>query len=923
MNLFKTILTMVLCFFVHFAQAQCWNNTPQTVTTDWRQYPAQSQNNWNWTDTGLHDFYMNKYNYVVTGGPRTYVGTAQIQLRLPYYCLMPLGSGCNNSNTNALHNILPDSMDIFPEDGWELVIKNFGYCPNAVNCLPAYAVENPYFAIYNRHTGRMKIFMMIASKYDKQGMVIEILFNGYRRAMFTHVSPYAKALPDYDSSLYFNAPNHYELTDHYWVWADVQMAYDFCNCVDNHVTEIKIQPRLLDQASINLVGDGSINQVFSQNGSVITGPSGNSRPSFFDAVSNGYKAGQEGSLKWTEYKDKFHNAIDKNVSPNLKKAMALAWWYETQKNDPTYATATDAQKILRFTDVLGLSSDSAFKANIGAGKIDNINKILGGVKNVATLLPHVGWTIALVDFFSQGGGQKKETVSTTAPMSFDVNMRFKGAITKSTFLPPVYFYTPGSPNQPNTSKKPFYNNTLGVVTVLKQPEIQHVNYISKPAAFVTGVCGVAPPTGINSFYDFRFKHYRLKEPVKYVVNPASKLEVISIDAAFVLEYTKKAIDPLFLQRGDFTSNLSRVTHFYYNAQIPALFDDPNEWVDDDVVDRVHNHSDMLVDYYMENFDTANINSNQVVFRVRTKYVPLNCFENTSFILHAGRTAHPEYAPRVLVKLFIKMKRTDSPNAEPITQVVTWDLKDATNTCINAGPPIIDLSPLYESSCSNVGAAGGLNPIYPRRIINPSFPTVFYSAKTIRVQAGTLISQNLFARDSIIIENGAVIDSGVVIHAGKEVIVHPDNQFHDVILRTGELNINQCQDADIAAMFANNDEISGICQNPQYLARIVGNKTGDIPSTDNQQEARFVFKLFPNPSNNITYASYILPMDNTEPVTISVTDLLGREILLPLQNAYLIGEQATKLDFENIDAGVYFVNLQIGEKRYTERLVLTK
>ena len=59
------------------------------------------------------------------------------------------------------------------------------------------------------------------------------------------------------------------------------------------------------------------------------------------------------------------------------------------------------------------------------------------------------------------------------------------------------------------------------------------------------------------------------------------------------------------------------------------------------------------------------------------------------------------------------------------------------------------------------------------------------------------------------------------------------------------------------------------------------------------------------------------------MTITVTDLLGRELLRPLQNAYLIGEQATMLDVDNMDAGVYFVNLHLGEKRYTERLVITQ
>lgn len=924
-KLIKTISLIYLALLgcAYSAHAQCWNNTPQTTTTDWRNYPSQSQNNWNWTDTNLHDFFLKKYDYIVTGGPRTYVGTAPIQLRLPYYCLMPLGTaGCNNSNTNALHNITPDSMDIFPEDGWELVVKNFGYCPNATNCLPANAVENPYFAIYNRRTGRMKVFIMIASKYDKQGMYIEIKFSGYKRAIFTHVSPYAKALPDYDSSLYYKAPNHYELTDHYWVWADVQMGYDFCNCTDNHVTEIAIKPWLLQQASVDLVGEGGIRQnIFSNNGGTIIGPSGTDKSSLFDALNNGYKAGQTASLIWQGYRDKVNNTVDQNISPIVKTSMALAWWYETQKNDPLYSMATTAYKIQRFTDVLGFSTDSAFKANIGAGKIDNVNKVFGGIKNIASQLPHVGWIIGLVDFFSQGGGAKPETVATTAPISFDVNLRFKGSITELSAMPPINFYMPGSPTQTNISKKPFYNNTLGVISILKQPYLNHVNYISTPAEFVQGACGYTPSTGGNGFYDLKYKHYKLSEPIKYVLNPASDLEVVSIDAAYILEYTKKAIDPLFLTRSDFVSNQQRFSNFLVNAQIPALFDDPNLWVDSNVLSRMENHSDMVVDYYMNNFDTANINDNSVVFRARTKYVPLNCFENVSFILQGGAASKPEYAPRVMVKMFIKMKHKNDPSVEPVTQIIQWDLGSAVNST-DIGPPLF-FSPKYESSCSDVGAAGGIYPIYPKRVLTPTFPTIFYGTKTRVLTTGSVISQNLYARDSIIVESGVTINSGVVLHAGKEVIVHPDNQYQDVILRTGILNINQCQDADISSMHANDDEINGVCQNPVYKGRIVGNKTGDILDTPEEEEEAFMFRLFPNPSNGITYASYILSFENTDPISIYITDLFGRELLQPLQNQYQIGEQAVKIDMTSFEAGIYFVNLKVGDKRYTERLILTK
>lgn len=920
-------IVLVLCCFFQTVSAQCWDNTPQTATTDWRNYPAQSQNDWNWTDTGLHDFYLNKYNYIVTGGPRTYVGTAQIQLYLPYHCPLVLGTaGCNNSNTNNLHDTHPDSLDIYPEDGWELVIKNFGYCPSAANCQPANAVENPYYAIYNRHTGRMKIYMMLASAYDKQGMYMKIHFTDgkYKRALFSHVSPYAKALPDFDSSLHYKVPNHYELRDHYWVWADVQMGYDFCNCEDNNITEIEIQSWLLSQANVNLVGEGTINQsVFSTNGGTITGPSGIAKPSFFKTAIDGINAGQEGSLKWTNYKNKINSTVNDNVSPLLKTSMALAWWLSTQQNRPDYYTASESTKLTSFVDVLGLSSDSAFKALVGAGKIDGVNQILGGVKNIASQLPHVGWIIGLADFFSQGGNAKDETNSTAAPISFDVNLRFSGDITELSKLPPINFYTPGSPNQPSISKTPFYNNTLGVVTILKQPEIEYVNYISTPNDFVQGACGITPPTSGNGFYDLKYKHYRLKEPIKYVVNPASNLEVVSIDAAYILEYSKKGADPLFLQRDDYVNNLQRYTDFVYNAQTPALFDDPNEWLDSNIIKRLEQHTDMEIDYYMKNFDTANLNNTEVKFRVRTKYTPLNCFANKTFILHSGSALKPEYAPRVMVKLFIKLKHKTDPDVEPVTQTIQWDLGNATLTSNNIGPQSLTLSPKYESSCSDAGIAAGIYPIYPKRVLTPVFPTIFYSAKNVTVTSGSSISNDLYARETITIEDGVSIGTGIIIHAGKDVKVHPNNQFQDVILRTGLLNTNFCNGADISSLHANGDEIAGVCSNPQYQARIVANKKGDTPSGEDVKEEIFPYRVFPNPSIGIAYASYVLSFENKEPVSITVMDMLGREVLRPLENVYQIGEQAIKLDMKEFEAGIYFVNLKVGDKRYTERLILTK
>lgn len=921
MRLLITLITLLGGVCPVLAQ-NCWNNTPQTTTTDWRHYPTNSLNNWDWTDTGQQTFYMNQYNYVHVGGvlQQSFVGTAALQYYLPYYCPLPIGStGCGNSNTSPLHNILPDSMDIKPEDGWELVVKNFGFC-----CSPATAVTNPVYALYNRHTGRLKVFMLIGSPYDKQGMIIEIRFNDgtYKRSLFAHAEPFAKTLKEMDSSLHYKVPNHYEMMPNYWVWADVQLSYDVCNCANNQISEIQIRPRLIDQANIELVGDGSIIDASVMNSTVPGGGNFNqnaeSKRSFVEVANAGFKAGQEAQKEWKGVSDNVSNVVG-FIGTEYKKYMVDQFWKQKVKTDPRYTGLTQTQKDTLFNRYMRSKDD--VKELVGVKNLRATDNVVKLIKNVASYYPYIGAVIGFIDYFSQGGGESPQTVSTTAPMHFNVNLRFQGSLTRSTILPSPIFYTPGSPVQPSMSKRPFYNNTMGVVALFNRPKLEYMNYISTVHEFVQGDCPIFPYPGINNFYDYRFKQYRLKEPVKYVLNPASKLEMVSIDAAYVLEYTRKSIDPFLLERGDFVNNLNRVTQFYYNAQVPALMDNPNEWLDSTPVTRLHEHTDMVIDYVADNFSSASINDSNAIFRVRTKYVPLNCLDKISFLLHAGRSAHPEYAPKVFLKLYIKMQRTDNPNAEPVTQVITYAM-GTVNDATNAGPPMLDASPRYESSCTDI-QSGGVIPIYLKKLINPVFLTQYYIDRTVVVQTGGQVSQNLFARDSIIIEDGVTIDSGVILHAGKAVIVRPNNQFNDVILRTGELNLFDCDKEDIATLHANDDEIASICQSPEYINKIKNFKTDPYTDVDVREEDKPIGALYPNPASAISYLYYGLEEFAEHDVVITLHDVYGREILTRLREKQNNGTYRVEFDVSNLADGVYFVNLAINGKRESHRLVVLK
>lgn len=934
MKLLRFITILLLCGRAMSANAQsCWENV-NTTTTDWRRFPAESQNNWNWTDTGLHDFYMKQYNYPVPGGPRTLIGTIPIQLRLPYYCLLPLGSGgCGNKNTNPLHNILPDSMDIYPEDGWELVVKNFGYCPGGTGCSPSNAVENPFFAIYNKYTGRLKVYIMVASKYDKQGLEIMIRFedNGNKRALFSHAKPFAKAIQDFDTTLLFKNPNHYAMDDLYWVWADVQMAYDVCNCKDNNITEIEIQPRLIQNASVELVGDGTITDANIMNSTSTSGvgfvnSNATVKRSFFDATVNGFNAGMEGYNTWKGVADSYNKTFN-TMGTEYKSYMVDQFWKKVVEQIPTYQSFTPQQKDSVFK-YYSESSDR-MKTFYGVRNLTGTNELLGNLKNLATFVPYVGVAVGVLDFFSQGGNKKEETVATAAPMSFNVNLKFKGSITYSTNLPTITFFTPGSPAQPNLSKTPYYNNTLGVLSLIRTPKLEHAEYWN-PLRTYTG--------GANSYETIRrFRQYRLKsgQDVKYVLNPAADLEVYSIDAAYVLEYTKNTILPAvtdlkFCKQFIVVNGTSHPRYRY--GQIPLMLGNPKNYKDSSLVSKIHNFTDLKIEYVADNFD-ANTDGTAKI-RFRTEYVPISCLKDVSFFLeHNGA---PEFAPRVLLKMYVKLKRKDSvanPNAELVTQVLTYDMGLATegSTRVDSDNDSLHFSYVnqyYESLREDCGVGTDFFDDfyrYPDYIEgNPYFHNTFYSKSVYHFHTGDRISTDIFARDSIILDSGVIIDSTVrFLVAGKEVIISPDNTLSpDITIRTTQGTGKECSGNPLDNM-ANADEINNICQSTQYTSRVASKWENNMPDPSTEDIKRFTFKIFPNPSSNVAYASYILPMDNTEPVTISVTDLLGREILHPLENAYLIGEQATKLDFENIDAGVYFVNLQVGEKRYTERLVITK
>ena len=81
-----------------------------------------------------------------------------------------------------------------------------------------------------------------------------------------------------------------------------------------------------------------------------------------------------------------------------------------------------------------------------------------------------------------------------------------------------------------------------------------------------------------------------------------------------------------------------------------------------------------------------------------------------------------------------------------------------------------------------------------------------------------------------------------------------------------------------------------------------------------------FTVYPNPAND--YTSIAISLDKTEKVILTIVDLLGKEISKE-EKVLFSGKNTERLDVSNFQNGVYFINLQVGNKITTQKLVITK
>jgi photosystem II stability/assembly factor-like uncharacterized protein len=95
----------------------------------------------------------------------------------------------------------------------------------------------------------------------------------------------------------------------------------------------------------------------------------------------------------------------------------------------------------------------------------------------------------------------------------------------------------------------------------------------------------------------------------------------------------------------------------------------------------------------------------------------------------------------------------------------------------------------------------------------------------------------------------------------------------------------------------------------------------IAEDDIKPKEYFLSQNYPNPFNPSTTIKYSLPQ--TGRVTLSIYDLLGREVIKLIDEEKPAGDYKTKWNASSYPSGVYFLKMQAGQFSETRKIVLVK
>lgn len=951
MKIYITSLLLLISALSN-AQTMCWD-LPNTITTD--PTKPNTVNTWDWRvekDTMYMRAFFNNTNTC-----------------LPQLVTMPMfkNPSISNNNLSSHQKILTPSLkDHQPHDGWELLAKNFGRSGGWNN-----AVAVPFYALYNRYLGKIRVFFMFKNPLANlvNGARLNLSFRQSARytALLQHLTPIAQTVINFDNSNAFSVPNYIDnANEGYWFSADYQVAYDPCTCYDlqsSKIPEINFTIEASQLYTLDATINGSIISSQIANTGVVSEPGASDKNVATSAelnqsvIDKGIKKGTEYYNTWDGYRGTANNvlkSVDDYFTNDLNKKLKEAYPYGTMLSTSSgLITYTNPPTVadLRTSDV-GHAMLLGYDYNA---------QYYNAAKSLISALPYVGLAFGVFDFLSnvnksQNQIQQAPTVSQTN-LKLTLTGEFKGVFP----LINTIYNTPGFTTDPNIGDRPIYNNILGVVNVMEIPNFEYNELKPKINNFQL----ICPDEDFYNYLDGempKIHQYRFSDDIKYVLNPATNMSVLSVEAAIVLEFDKNLSFFNTPMRTMYNNQLPVEFGFFtmLREQIAAIIPKQPALTR---LEKAGWQLEYLSKGYPNFLDNPNYPINDGICRLRTPYVPLQCVKNLVFNLfnsneYSGKFILKSYkresnffenwrtfkyleiknrAPKIYLKLIFTLKRNDQNVTESFyTQVQTFNISEqlANASKVSKGYYLAEYySKNYDPTYSYLHElSDGTIENYPRAFPKGFIPgqphwNSFINAPENLVLENQVLTGDVYAQNEIIIKGG-------VTHQGAEVNLIAGNKISTQSGGHKILNTNNGQAAHIIYTVGKTKtctnptppqaaswQIANVCNSGKYKANAGLNRMAapNDSITKNNQPSRLTAALSPNPNDG----TFKLTVNKTGKVSYVVYDVFGR---LVYEGSYENTAEVMnyKITCDNcLTSGIYLVKVSHNNEVINHKVIITK
>jgi len=802
--------------------------------------------------------------------PKTYdIWDWKIPLDDPNYCKTWVARTTSNGVQNMgapwfqpSNSILTDigtQGDYQTEDGWVIIKRDFG--------LLVAQVPNPYFILYNKLRGLMRVFVYVMdpNAYSGAIMTLEVknVSGANRPGLASFAAPKLLAADKFLSNdqsdidkvdqLVLTSVTEYSGGSGQWVMGEFNPQFD-PNFASNNFANATFE--------IDVVGIVTDNIT-------LAGTTTNVEKGYSFTLQKKDVTSQGGLQKFFATGAKISKSL-KGISKTYKGIT------EDAKNLKTFSE----QKGIGWLASLAKIGVSLFDLSGGQSGTNAVFKAissgLGAAAGPASIISSVAGTVVGLLTKKKKETDKTETFSTNRSSG---TVKLEGSIEGRRVITKVTVKVPGTPHTGNPVNEPYYDCPLGLVNLLNTPSVDYKDY--QKVYKEDFISPLFPP--IRSWAPYRA--YKGIEDLHLAFNKASDLEILSAKVAFVGTIGKNVE-----QRTDPNDPNHTIDVF-----VPAytIFDANQAYIPS-FRDLFFNHVSFMLE--SGNYMINTIDADSGYHSYRTKFVDLECFKGLAFNV----PQNTDVALRLQV--IFKKAGVDDETTVLYSQDYEIKLNDKTTNAnqivqINELPPYTNLTTLpgnfgHYSSIRNL-----MNFTYIAQPNNPVFASSEVNAENVVIDNAGRSTVTFTAGQTIKLKSGFRTTTGSSFKAQIE-----------------DFGFNVSCTMPIISTLA-----EGCTTNNDRALRTTEAQVSVPAKTFTSQ----LFNAYPNPTNGQVTIDYQVGEGGGK-VYMFLSDVNARMVkMLADVQANNQGQYRVSFDTKDLKPGIYFYTLQIGDYTETKRLVIVR